>query len=262
MRALLRLIICEIWKLKRRKLFQAAFLTTFIMPLCYTIILSDTNLDNMMSVVREENGFLILMPLSVVLAANLFFEEHDYDTLKNLMCIPVSKNRLALAKFAVILLFDVGYMFAGYGIAFLLTALTGTSLNGWGLQFFLTIGTGVLLFAAAMPCIFLVVWCNKSYIISVIIAFAYTVFNYILRINDSFMMVPLGFNVATFLPVPVIFRWIYQFHSLEGAGEIARNFYHRFSPYFVSTPAVFGILLGEGLIFMMLMMKVYRKQSV
>ena len=259
---MLDLVKCEFWKLKRRRLFQAAFLTTFIIPLLYTLILSDANLDNMMSVVREENGFLILMPLSVVLAANLFFEEHDHDTLKNLMCIPVSKNRLALAKFAVIFLFDVGYMFVGYGTAILLSVLTGVPLGGLVLQLFLTLGTGALLFAAAMPCIFLVVWCNKSYIISVIIAFAYTVFNYILRINDSFMMVPLGLNVATFLPVPVIFRWLYQFHSLEDAGEIMREFYHRFSPYFVSTPAVFGILFGEGVVFMVLMMKVYRKQSV
>ena len=26
---------------------------------------------------------MLLIPLTVVLAANLFFEEHDYDTLKN-----------------------------------------------------------------------------------------------------------------------------------------------------------------------------------
>ena len=111
-----------------------------------------------------------------------------------------------------------------------------------------------------MPCIFLVVWCNKSYIISLIIAFAYTVLNYILHINDRFVMVPLGLNAATFLPVPVIFRWIYQFHSIDG--EIMREFYHRFSPYFISTPAVFGILIGEAAVFMLLMMKVYQKQNV
>ena len=136
---MLRLITCEFWKIKRRKLFQAAFLTTFIVPLLYAMILSDTDLDVMMSVVREENGFLILIPLSVILAANLFFEEHDHDTLKNLMCIPVSKKRLALAKFVVILLFDVGYMLAGYGIAILLTAVAGVPLTGWGLQLFLTL---------------------------------------------------------------------------------------------------------------------------
>lgn len=259
---MLKLIICEFWKLKRRRLFQAAFLTTFIMPLFYAMLLSNADLDNMMSVVREENGFLILIPLSVVIAANLFFEEHDYDTLKNLMCVPVTKSRLALAKFIVLLLFDVAYELAGYGITILLTAVSGTSLKGWTLQFFLTFCTGILLWAAAMPCIFLVIWCNKSYIISVIIAFAYTALGYILHISDTFLWVPLGLNIATFLPVPIIFRWLYQFHSLEGAGQIMTEFYNQFSPYFVSTPAVFAILIMEAVVFMVLMMKVYQKQGV
>ena len=88
---MLRLIQCEFLKLKRKRLFQAAFLTTFIMPVLYSLLLSDSSFDDLMSVIREENGFLLLIPLTVVLAANLFFEEHDYDTLKNLMCVPVTK---------------------------------------------------------------------------------------------------------------------------------------------------------------------------
>ena len=79
---MLRLIQCEFLKLKRKRLFQAAFLTTFIMPVLYSLLLSDSSFDDLMSVIREENGFLLLIPLTVVLAANLFFEEHDYDTLK------------------------------------------------------------------------------------------------------------------------------------------------------------------------------------
>ena len=101
---MLDLIICEFQKLKRRRLFQVAFLTTFIVPVLYSLILSSPDLDNMMSVIREDNGFLILIPLLVVLAANLFFEEHDYDTLKNLMCVPVKKSRLVIAKLLTLLL--------------------------------------------------------------------------------------------------------------------------------------------------------------
>lgn len=259
---MLKLIVCEFRKLKRKKLFQAAFLTTFIMPLFYSILLANGNLDDMMSVVREENGFLILIPLSVVMAANLFFEEHDYDTLKNLMCVPVTRSQLAVAKLLVLLLFDIGYELAGYGITVLLAVISGKSLNTWGLQLFLTFCTGILIWAATMPCILLVVWCNKSYIISVIIAFVYTTLGYILHISDTFVMVPLGLNIATFLPIPMIFRWLYQFHSMEGAGEIMLEFYNRFSPYFVSTHVVFGVLCAEAFVCMVLMTKVYQKQSV
>ncbi|MCM1135154.1 MAG: ABC transporter permease [Clostridium sp.] len=259
---MLKLVICEFGKLKRKKLFQIAFLTAFVMPVFYSMLLQDGSLEDMTSVATEENGFLLLIPLSVVLAANLFFEEHDYDTLKNLMCVPVTKGRLAAAKLFVILIFDVGYELAGYAIGFLLTAVRGRALKGAGLQLYLTVCTGILIWAAAMPCVLLVVWCNKSYIISIIIAVAYTVFNYLLRINDRFVMAPLGVNIPTALPVPVIFRWLYQFHSIEKMGEETLAFYYRFQPYFVPTPVVFGILLTEAAVGTALLVKVYQRQSV
>lgn len=259
---MLKLIACEFQKMKRKKLFQTAFLTTFLMPLFYSLLLSDWDLDDMMSVVLTDNGFLLLIPLSVVIGANLFFQEHDYDTLKNLMCIPVTKRRLAVAKLFVLLLFDIAYGLTGYGIAILMCALNGVPLERWGLQLLLALGDGILLWAAAMPCILLVVWCNKSYIISVIIAFSYAGLSYILRINDAFLMVPLGLNFTTFLPVPMIFRWLYQFHSMENAGEIMLDFYQRFSPYFVPTPVVFGVLISEAVICILLLAGIYQKQNV
>jgi len=149
---LLNMIVCEFGKLKRKKLFRIAFLTTFVMPLLYFLILDDTTLENMMSVVKTDNAFLLLIPFSVVLAANLFFEEHDCDTLKNLMCIPVTKGRLTLAKLFVILIFDIGYELAGGISAVLLTAISGESLEGLWLEIFLAAGSGILIWAAAMPC--------------------------------------------------------------------------------------------------------------
>jgi len=261
-KALLKLIGCEFLKWKRKKLFQIAFLTAFIMPLFYALLLKDGSLEDFMSVVREENGFLLLIPLSAVIAANLFFEEHDYGTLKNLLCVPVSGNRLTAAKLFVVLLFDIAYELAGFGITAFLALFLHIPLTGITQQFLLTFACGILLWAAAMPCLLLVAWCNKSYIISVLIAFAYTVLGYILHISDAIVMVPLGPNISTFLPVPVIFRWLYQFHSTENAGEIFTGFYERFSPYFISTPAVFAIMGAEAAVCMLLMMKIYQKQNV
>lgn len=262
MRELLKLILCEFRKLKRKKLFSIAFLTTFIMPLLYSFLLKNEDFDDLISVVTEENGFLLLIPLTVVTAANLFFEEHDHDTLKNLMCIPVSKSRLAAAKLLVLLLFDIAYELAGFGTAVFLSFLSGIPAARLGLQLYLVFCDGILLWAAATPCILLVVWCNRSYIISVVIAFAYTVMGYILHISDTVLRVPLGLNIATALPVPMIFRWLYQFHSV-GEGEVAlQNFYEELSPYFVPTPVVFAILLTEGMVCTALLMRVYQKQTI
>lgn len=259
---MLKLIMCEFWKLKRKKLFYISFLTTFLMPIAYAVIIQERSLDNMMSVVKEENGFLLLMSLTVILGANLFFGEHDDDTLKNLLCIPVAGGRLVMAKMTVLLLFDVGYLLASYIVALPLVLFSGGALAGWQKELALTLGTGVLLWAASMPCILLVVWANRSYIISVIIAFAYTILSYILQISDSVMMVPLGCNVQTFLPIPLMKRWLYQYHSLEGIGEEALAFYQRFQPYFVRTPVIFGILGLEAVICMALIIHVWRRQKV
>ena len=230
------------------------------MPVLYSMLLKDWDLDDMMAVVREDNGFLLLIPLSVVAAANLFFEEQDHDTLKNLMCIPVSKTQLAIAKIFILLLFDLGYMLAGYAVAMLMAIISGVSPDRWGLQLFLTVCTGILLWAAAMPCLLLVVWCNKSYIISVIIAFAYTVLGYILHISDAVVMMPLGLNVPTFLPIPMIFRWLYQYHDMEGAGGELLAFYQRFQPYFVPTPVVFAIVLAEAVACIAVLVRFYQRQ--
>lgn len=259
---MLKLIKCEFLKIKRKKLFRIAFLTTFIMPVFYFMIIKEVTLDNLMSVVQEENGFLVLIPLSIVLAANLFFEEQDHDTLKNLLCIPVAKSRLALAKLFVILFFDLAYELAGFLVSLLLALFSGVPLDGLGKEFLLTTACGALLWAASMPCLLFVIWCNRSYIISVIIAFAYTTLGYILHISDAVIRVPLGCNLPTFLPVPVIFRWLYQFHSLENAGSGLTEFYEGFRPYFVPTPAVFAILMGEALFCILIMIKIYEKQKI
>ena len=259
---MLKLVICECAKLKRSRVFVVSFLTTFRMPCMYALILKDKSLDNMMSVIREENGLLLLVPLSVVLAANLFFTEHDEDTLKNLLCIPVTKSRLAAAKLVVLLGFDICYEMTGFLAGTAAAAFAGADMDGLGMQLFLTLGTGVLVWAAAMPCIVLVIWCNRSYIISVIVAFAYTVGGYILRVNDRIMMVPLGPNVQTFLPAPMIIRWLYQYHPTKGMGGESLAFYERFAPYFVSTPAVFFVLLAEAFLCAVLLTWIYKKQSV
>lgn len=256
---MLKLIQCEFWKLKRKGLFKAALFTTVLFPVFNIMLLSDGDLADVMSSVREESGFLLLIPILVIMAASLFFEEHDNDTLKNLMCVPVSKSRLVVAKVFVLFLFSVTYELAGFVISMLIAVAQGIALKGWILQLFLTFGTGILLWAAALPCIILVVWFNKSYIISVIIAFFYTLLGFALHLSDAIMMKPLGLNISTFIPVPMIFRWLYQFKEPEG--KIMVDFYNRFSPYFVSTPVVFIILIAEAIICITLVARIYQKQE-
>lgn len=256
---MLRLIKCEFWKFKRTKLFSLTMLAAFVFPIFNAALLADADFESIQSGVREGSGFLLLMPLLIILAAKLFFAEQDNDTLKNLLCIPISKKRLVLVKLLVLLLFSVAFQIAGFAVGTLISVSQNIPLTDFVLQFALTAATGILLWAAALPCIVLVVWFNKSYILSVIIVFFYTLLNYVMHFSDAVMMQPLGFNVGTLMPIPMIFRWLYQFYIPEG--KIMTEFYNRFSQYFAPTSVCFCILLIEAIICTFLMIRIYQHRE-
>lgn len=257
------LIICEFKKLKRKKIFSFALLSAFIFPVLGSSLvsgLSNVDFASMVSFVREDSGFLLLMPLLVILASNLFFSEQDNDTLKNLLGIPVSRNRLVLVKLLVLLIFSLVFEIVGFAISMGMTILQHIPLTNLPQQFALTVATGGFLWAAALPCIVLVIWFNKSYILSVIIVFFYTLLNYAMHLSDAILMQPLGFNAGTLMPIPMIFRWLYQFNI--PVGKIQTEFYNRFSQYFASTAVCFCVLLIEVAVCIFLMIRIYRRREI
>ncbi|TEB04866.1 ABC-2 family transporter protein [Pelotomaculum schinkii] len=257
------LLLCEFKKFKRKKNFFLALLAAFVFPVLGSALVAgrpSADFAGMISFAREESNFLLLMPLLIILAANLFFSEHYNDTLKNLLCIPVSKNRLVFVKLLVLLIFSVVFQIVGFAISTGMTVLYHIPLTDFSLQFVLTAATGILIWAAALPCIVLVIWFNKSYILSVIIVFFYTLLNYAMHFSDAILMQPLGFNAGTLMPIPMIFRWLYQFNI--PVGEIQTAFYNRFSPYFASTSACFVVLLIEAAVCALLMICIYRRREI
>ena len=111
---MLKLIKCEFLKLKRKPLVFISLLLSVFMPLAYAFFLADVNTDvdavnGVMSSLFQLSAYLFLMPLLVILASNLLFEELDNDTLKNLVTIPVNRTKLVLSKMLVLLLFAVGF---------------------------------------------------------------------------------------------------------------------------------------------------------
>lgn len=254
------LLLSEFKKFKRKKLFYFGILAAFIFPLFNAVLLSDSTFASVQSGVREDNAFLLLMPLLIILAANLFFVEQDNDTLKNLLCIPVPKNQLVLVKLLVLLIFSVAFQLMGFAVSTVIAVSQTIPLTDFAFQLTLTASSGVLMWAAALPCIVLVVWFNKSYILSVIIVFFYTLLNYVMHFSDAIMMQPFGINAGTLMPVPMIFRWLYQFYT--PTGEIQTELYNRFSQYFVPASVCFGVLLLEAAVCIYLMIRIYRRREI
>lgn len=117
------------------------------------------------------------------------------------------------------------------------------------------------MWTGALPCVLLVVLLNRSYIISVIITFFYTVINYIFCINDYFIMQPFGFNPGTLLPGSLAFRWFYQYFDTSNPTAQMTELMEQISPYFVTTSQVFLVIVLESVAFLTLIALVYKRQS-
>ena len=176
---MLKLIKCEFLKLKRKPLVFISLLLSVFMPLAYAIFLADANTDvdatnNMMSGLFQLSAYLLLMPLLVILASNLLFEELDNDTLKNLVTIPVNRTKLVLSKMMVLLIFAIGFMAVGALVNLAVLLIQGWNPVGFWKLFQVGIGEGVIMWVGALPCILIVVLLDKNYIVSVVITFFYT----------------------------------------------------------------------------------------
>ena len=110
---MLDLILCEFYKFKRRSIFVLATLAALIFPVVMTALYwnipTQVNYDNLFSGIVDYGDFLLLLPILTVIATSLFFTEQDNDTLKNLVTIPVTKDKIVLAKISVMAIVSVAY---------------------------------------------------------------------------------------------------------------------------------------------------------
>lgn len=131
---LLLYIRCEAAKLRRKPLFAVLAASSVLLPLAFAFFLSDppdsrTAVIQTMASLIQFSAYVVLIPAVAVLAANLLFEEQDNDTLKNLLCVPVSKARLAVAKLLMLLGFAVVFMAVG---ALVVLAVLWADSGGFG----------------------------------------------------------------------------------------------------------------------------------
>ena len=129
---------------------------------------------------------------------------------------------------------------------------------GYWPLFAVCLGQGVLMWAGALPCILLVVLLNKSYILSVIITFFYTMVNYIVPTAlPGLTAVPLGFNAGTLIPGALSLRWYTPFLSPGEQPPLVQMILE----HAVSTPAAFGISALEAVFWTALIAWAYRRQE-
>ena len=97
-------------------------------------------------------------------------------------------------------------------------------------------------------------------LISIVITLFYTIINYVVHVTDMGMLTPIGINIGTILPIPLINRWIYQFYD-EGSGAAA-EFYNTMRPYFVPTYVCISILLVIAVASIFAIIKIYKTREI
>ena len=110
---MLKLVICEFLKLKRKKFIWLVVFSAFLFPVPLTASMTmpqtagqyDSKIDIFNDYFQFVMGYGVelLLPCVIgVMAAMLFFMERDNDTFKNLRTIPVTSTQMILAKIIVL----------------------------------------------------------------------------------------------------------------------------------------------------------------
>ena len=157
---MLKLIFCEFYKFKRRPLFVLSTLVAIIFPVVMTALYwnipTQVSYDNLFSGIVDYGDFLLLLPILVVIATTLFFTEQDNKTLKNLVTIPLSKGKIVIAKIGVMAIISVAYTLVGFISSMICSNILGIAMENMIQKFILNIALGLMLLAAALPCVALV----------------------------------------------------------------------------------------------------------
>lgn len=249
---MLDLIICEFSKIKRQRfiLFSVLAACLFPIPMTVLVVKDNMNFEGLFRLAVMFGHFLLLPCILSVVAAIMFFMERDNDTLKNLMTVPVSKFKLVIAKLTVLFVISVIYSIAGLG-ATLVGGVIAGGVNGVAIKLGLSVVLGIMTFLSTLPALIIIIYFNKNYIFSILIAFFYAVFNFIVAYRLNFISA--DNPIITVLPIPVILRWLISFMS-QNIAEL--------KPYVLSFPVCSIILLIIGAISIILITLAYKNQEI
>ncbi len=210
---MLKLIRCEFWKLKRKKFIPLVVLAAFLFPVPLTYLMTTPSMlerytdkadafDGLFNMVLGY-GIQFLLPCIIgVIAAMLFFMERDNDTFKNIRTVPVTSNKMVVAKILVLFIFGVIFCVAST-VATILCGSAMLEINGLAYKLWLSVETGFFITAGTLPLVVLVVFFSKTYIFSILLCVFYSVLN--LSATSLFDTLPKV--ILWLLPTPLTTFW-------------------------------------------------------
>ncbi|MFG6331047.1 MAG: ABC transporter permease [Lachnospiraceae bacterium] len=250
---MLKLVICEFAKLRRKKFILLVILSAFLFPIPLTIMMttpqmaerydSDAEVFNACFQFIMGYGVELLMPCVIgIIAAMLFFMERDNDTFKNLRTIPVTSTQMIFAK--VIVLLSMGIVFSlSSAFAAVLCGGLVSEVNGVGYKFFVALQMGIFVMAGTLPLIVLVVFFSKTYIFSILLCVFYSVLS--LTAESCFGVLPKA--ICWLMPLPLATLWSAGDMERHGVIEV-RGAVRDLMPTTFQTAVILGIWAAVSII--------------
>ena len=218
---MLKLISCELAKLKRKKFISFVIFSAFLFPPPLALMMLTPRMmaryDSKAELFDDFYQFVLgygvelLLPCVIgVIAAMLFFMERDNDTFKNLRVIPVTSTQMIFAKIIVLFLFGLVFCLSTAAAALACGSLIA-EVGGLSYKLWLSIEMGVFITAGTLPLVVLVVFFSKTYIFSVLLCIFYSVLS--LTAESCFGVLPK--LLCWLIPIPLTNLWC--------AGDMVRH---------------------------------------
>lgn len=201
---MLDLVICELCKLKRKKivLLMLGAACLFPIPVSMMVIANSYDMKNIFAMLVQL-GDCFMMPLALgSLAMILFYTEHDNDTLKNMYLLNISMRRIVLAKFLLLLIASLVYSTVTILMSFLIGLAVG-DVSGIGRHFLLNLLIGMLICIALLPVVAFVIGKKSNYVMTGICLFLFVLVNFVF----VFTITPLPVWLTPFLPIAAVYRF-------------------------------------------------------
>ena len=210
---MLKLISCELAKLKRKKFILFVIVSAFMFPLPLALMMLmprmtaryDTKaelFDDFYQFVLGYGVELLLPCVIGVIAAILFFMERDNDTFKNLRTIPVTSTQMIFAKMIVLFLFGLIFCLSTAAVTIVCGSLIA-EVGGLGYKLWAALELGIFVTAGTLPLVVLVVFFSKTYIFSVLLCIFYSVLS--LTAESCFGVLPKF--LCWLMPIPLTTLW-------------------------------------------------------
>lgn len=245
---MLKLVKCELKKLKRKRFVAFVIFAAILFPVPATALAirggfgNIGKFDGIFQMLISYAEPLMLPCVLGIIASMLFIMERDNDTLKNLRTVPVSLTKIASVKLCILFIMGLIFSLVSTLSAIAGGVIAGDAITGVFTKLGISAMTGILYSIGTLPVIIAVVFFNKSYIFSIILTVFYTFLNFTLAYAALGSKSPIVKLLISILPTPVIYRWHASIFTTATA-----SYYETIKPYFLSLPTVIlvvGILGG------------------